>query len=625
MLYETTVFIHIALCCSFCICPKVGIGTTTPDSTLDVRGNLKVGGLNKYFAYDSVSGKLLWVNSNLYVPVNQQLIQHSASAEGLFYNNSGLEYRNQFGTPVFSTNWNSGIGYFGGNVGIGTLTPAARLHIQNGISGFTPNYSSLIVETNGNNYISFFTPDTVYQSAILFEKPAHPQSGGIYYNSPSAPDGLILRANNAPRMIITNNGNVGVGTTNPLARLHVADSSVVFSVSGVVPGVTGNPPISGAGRRMMWYADKAAFRAGYVASDEWDKIYVGNYSFAAGENSLAIGYASTVFGSNGQATGDYSTSLGGENSASGYASAVIGFNSVASGSHSMAIGYSTFAKSVGGISLGMWADNSDVPDPTVAAATDRLFQVGNGSGPARSNAITILRNGNVGIGTTNPRVRLHIIDGASGYTGLWFPGITLEGNGPRYLNIITSSNDESGVLFGISSYGAAHGGIVYNNGSNPNGMQFRTNGNTTRMVIDASGNVGMGTTAPTQRLHVVGNICATGSVGSCSDIRYKTNITPLNHILSSVLGLQGIYYDWKKEEYPEMQFSNERQIGFSAQEVEKIFPEVVLTDNRGYKSIDYAKLTPVAIEAIKEQQQQIDEMKIQIAELTKTLEKLLKK
>jgi hypothetical protein len=274
--------------------------------------------------------------------------------------------------------------------------------------------------------------------------------------------------------------------------------------------------------------------------------------------------------------------------------------------------------------VGVYNDNTDSPDPSFENLSDRIFQVGNGSGSlARSNAITILRNGNFGIGTTNPLVRLHIIDGASGYSGGYFPGITLEGNGNRYLNIITPSN-ESGVLFGTST-NAAHGGIVYNNGSDPSGMQFRTNGNNTRMVIDASGNVGMGITAPTQRLHVVGNICATGSIGSCSDIRYKTNITPLNHILSSVLTLQGIYYDWKKEEYPEMQFSNNRQIGFSAQEVEKIFPEVVLTDNRGYKSIDYAKLTPVAIEAIKEQQQQIDEMKLQIAELTKTVEKLLKK
>jgi hypothetical protein len=199
---------------------KVGIGTNTPDSTLDVRGNFKFGGLNKFLSYDSASGKISWSNSYLYLPNNQQLIQHSASAGGLFYNNSALEYRNQFGDPVFSTNWNTGTGYFGGNVGIGTTSPGAKLHIQNGISGFIYNYSSLIVETNANNYISFFTPDN-YQSAILFEKPAHLQSGGIYYNSPSAPDGFIFRANNAPRVYISNNGNTGIGKFPASEKLEV--------------------------------------------------------------------------------------------------------------------------------------------------------------------------------------------------------------------------------------------------------------------------------------------------------------------------------------------------------------------------------------------------------------------
>ena len=90
--------------------------------------------------------------------------------------------------------------------------------------------------------------------------------------------------------------NVGIGTTTPVARLHVTDSSVLFSAAGNLPAITGNPPISNLGRRMMWYADKAAFRAGYVDGTQWDKDSIGNYSFASGNNSKAKGIYSTALG-----------------------------------------------------------------------------------------------------------------------------------------------------------------------------------------------------------------------------------------------------------------------------------------------------------------------------------------
>ena len=65
--------------------------------------------------------------------------------------------------------------------------------------------------------------------------------------------------------------NVGIGTTQPKARLHVTDSSVVFSAIGLALANPRNPPISGDGRRMMWYADKGAFRVGYASGNSWDK------------------------------------------------------------------------------------------------------------------------------------------------------------------------------------------------------------------------------------------------------------------------------------------------------------------------------------------------------------------
>jgi hypothetical protein len=91
-----------------------------------------------------------------------------------------------------------------------------------------------------------------------------------------------------------NTGNVGIGTNTPLASLHVADSNVVFTGPSSVPFTTTfSPPVSGAGSRMMWYAAKGAFRVGSVSSTQWDKDSIGIYSFAAGNNTKALGYNST--------------------------------------------------------------------------------------------------------------------------------------------------------------------------------------------------------------------------------------------------------------------------------------------------------------------------------------------
>jgi len=112
---------------------------------------------------------------------------------------------------------------------------------------------------------------------------------------------------------------------------------------------------------------------------------------------------------------------------------------------------------------------------------------------------------NVGIGITNPAAPLHVLSGTvSGGTVNSGVIATLEKNGTGYLQLLTPNASESGLLFGNVSNSAA-GGILYNNAATPNGLQFRTNGNTTRMVIDASGNLGIGTAAPTEKLDIAIN------------------------------------------------------------------------------------------------------------------------
>jgi hypothetical protein len=108
------------------------------------------------------------------------------------------------------------------NVGLGTANPLARMHIFNGSSGGSAPLSNLLIESNGNNYMSFLAPNTA-SNVIWFSKPSALLGGGIFYNDPVAPDGFIFRANSAPRLIISNAGKVGIGLNNPGTKLHVFD------------------------------------------------------------------------------------------------------------------------------------------------------------------------------------------------------------------------------------------------------------------------------------------------------------------------------------------------------------------------------------------------------------------
>ena len=90
------------------------------------------------------------------------------------------------------------------------------------------------------------------------------------------------------------------------------------------------------------------------------------------------------------------------------------------------------------------------------------------------------------------------------------------------------------------------------------------------------------------------------------------------------MSIQGIYYNWDKEKFSDKAFGDERQIGFSAQELELQYPEMVKTDAEGYKTVDYSKLTPVLVEAIKEQEMKINKQQIQLEEQDKKIEMLIR-
>ncbi len=274
--------------------------------------------------------------------------------------------------------------------------------------------------------------------------------------------------------ILSSAQNVGIGTTAPIARLHVSDSNVVFTGALFLPGSPGNPPISGPGARMMWYPDKAAFRTGYVSGPDWDKDSIGTYSFASGYNGKAKGQFATSLGYQTSATGNFSTAMGfmsvasGDNSistgvqtrssgsqstamgaqtiSSGTGAFALGYSTIASGIYSMAMGYgntasgesstvmgafntaggsfstamgiSTIAKGFSSTVLGRYNDSILTINESFISPLTPLFIIGNGDGNStRRNAITVLNNGNAGIGLSAPIARLHVSDSNVVFTG----------------------------------------------------------------------------------------------------------------------------------------------------------------------------------------------------------------
>ena len=118
----------------------------------------------------------------------------------------------------------------------------------------------------------------------------------------------------------------------------------------------------------------------------------------------------------------------------------------------------------------------------------------------------------------------------------------------------------------------------------------------TRMTITSQGNVGIGTISPSAHLQVAGDIIANSIAGS-SDVRFKHNIFPIQNALQKVMQLQGVTFDWKKSEFPDRTFSDQKTIGFIAQEVEKVLPEVVQTEKtaEGYKAVQYDKVVALSL------------------------------
>lgn len=365
-----------------------------------------------------------------------------------------------------------------------------------------------------------------------------------------------------------------------------------------------------AGANLIWYPKKGAFRAGSLDMNGvayWDHNGIGLNSFAtgfntkaSGEGAIAMGKQSYASGSNSitigsglfsnadnavaigyasEATEEGAVAIGSEVHATGIKSFALGSSvATASGAQSVSIGAGTVAKSFGGIAVGAFNNQQD---PTVAFnPLNRIFQIGNGvSDNNRSNALTVLRNGNVGIGNnvTTPdylldvggRMRLR-------YSGGQTPGIWLN-NANNVPTFFMGAMDNGAAGFYTADAGWFF--IVYKGG----GVRIQHS-------IECYGGLEV-----SKDLKVHGDLYLYGKTHQYSDKRLKSNIIPVSNSLSRISGLRGYTYQWKdKTKDPTL------QTGVIAQEVEAIFPELVTTDKDGLKSVNYVGLIPHLIEAVKE-------------------------
>jgi hypothetical protein len=179
------------------------------------------------------------------------------------------------------------------------------------------------------------------------------------YMEPTTPLLIVGNGDNSGNrtnaLVVLKNGRIGIGTNTPAARLHVEGESVLFRGPGTLPGTPGPPPVSGAGNRMMWYADKAAFRVGRVEGTQWDKDSIGLSSLAAGFNSIAKGENAIAFGNSTTARGLGAVALGLSTVAQGNYSTALGVGTIASGGYSIAAGYDAVASGNGSFALGLFA------------------------------------------------------------------------------------------------------------------------------------------------------------------------------------------------------------------------------------------------------------------------------
>ncbi|MCH2196552.1 tail fiber domain-containing protein [Kordia sp.] len=392
-------------------------------------------------------------------------------------------------------------------VGIGNTDPKAQLDISASNSAAPSTIDGILIPRIDE--FPSTNPGVDQDGMMVFVTGNGSEPRGFYFwNNNSTSWTIVLGASVSPNTLDSAYDQGGGGNGKNITadsgavRIDGTDGFVVTGTFG--DGIAIDSEITGEGTRMFFNPNKAAFRAGYAEGTRWDDANVGIYSFAGGRRNQASGEATTVFGRDNEASGNYSFAMGlnsgtiapyswssglNSNSFSGADYSFAFGNSAETraaysmafgrtvdtyGDYSLGFGDHVITRSYGEVVLGAY--NTDyVPNSATAVdGADRLFVLGNGTASARSNALTVFKNGTINI---NDAYSFPNSDGIANQV------LRTDGSGTVTWETLSSSNDWS---------------VTGNSGTNPttnfigttdaNDLAIRTN-NTEKVRITTKGQI----------------------------------------------------------------------------------------------------------------------------------------
>lgn len=502
------------------------------------------------------------------------------NAYGLYVSDLSAQATNAWG--IYTAGNTSS--YFGGNIGIGVTTPGASLDI------------SRIPATSGG------ISNQVKLSGIL--------------TSTAATDQLT-----ALRIQNTFAGTAGAG----LNAIYSNQGNLIMA--GTYSGALGALATTGAGTRLMWLPEKAALRAGEVASGEWDSANIGNHSVAIGKYNTASGIYSVSLGGSNTASGPGSVAIGGWlNQAAGFFSTVSGWGNTinAAGWYSVAIGgtkniiNSANCSTLGGAYLKVDKPYSYALGKGIGVGQEltnnisNSFMLGwNSTTPAfhitGGGGTTAIAIGKI-LPVTSPNVAFDVDQSTTAASGIaigsqWTNTLTASANNDDLVGMYINPTFVDGIFTGVKNTALRVSGVIESTSGGikfPDGTMQTTapepsywsRTGTVVSLATAGDTVNMGDVT-------TGNLVVNGTFSNPSDKRLKHSIINMQNPLEKILALRGVNYYYRND-IPGRKLPGGMQYGFIAQELERVFPELVTTATDGYKQINPIGLIAPIIESVRD-------------------------